>query len=124
MPPTDHSRRAPGGRSWSLTCFSPSSLVLEVRWVFALSDCKWSLWAGSMSHRSSVSAVRWVRAAVFFAVGLVVIAASTYLSVELTNALEIEGTAETILRGVIVIGALAVYVWMADRFGWRPDLTK
>ena len=77
-----------------------------------------------MSRRSSVSAVRWVRAAVFFAVGLVVIAASTYLSVELTNALEIEGTAETILRGVIVIGALAVYVWMADRFGWRPDLTK
>lgn len=77
-----------------------------------------------MSDRSSVSAVKWVRATVFFIAGLIVIAASTYLSVELTNALEIEGTMETIIRGVIVIGALALYVWLADRLGWRPDFTK
>ena len=68
--------------------------------------------------------MKWVRAVVFFLAGIVVIAAATYLSAVVTDALDIAGATATIVRGVIVIGSLAVYVWLADRLGWRPDFTK
>ena len=65
-----------------------------------------------------------MRGIVFFVVGLVVIAAATYLSIAVTDAFDLEGTMETVVRGVIIIGALGGYVWVADRLGLRPDFTK